>query len=129
MSLKDNLLQIFTWWSGQTIGTRLHTWRFGERVGEDQYGNVYYRSANDAKRWVIYNGLVDASRVPQGWYGWLNRTFDEPPVDTGYVAREWEKPHLPNMTGTPHAYRPQGSLAMPGPRHTSQGDYEAWSPE
>ena len=36
-----NLLkQIFTWWNGQTIGTRFHTWRFGTRVGQDEFGNV-----------------------------------------------------------------------------------------
>ena len=129
MSLKDNLLQIFTWWSGQTIGTRFHTWRFGTQVGEDQYGNLYYRNADDTKRWVVYNGTVEASRVPQGWYGWLNRTFDQTPDEAGYPVREWEKPHLPNMTGTPYAYRPQGSLTVPGPRRPAQGDYEAWSPE
>ena len=39
------LVQFFTWWNEQTLGTRLHTWRHGERVGEDQFGNVYYRLA------------------------------------------------------------------------------------
>lgn len=129
MSLKDNLLQVFTWWSGQTIGTRFFTWRKGVGVGTDEYGNAYYRSADDAKRWVVYNGTVEATRVPPGWIGWLNRTFDETPLESGYVPRDWEKPHLPNLTGTPYAYRPKGSLAVPGPRHTAQGDYEAWSPE
>ena len=33
MKLKDWLLEIFTWWHGQTIGTRFYTWRFGKRVG------------------------------------------------------------------------------------------------
>lgn len=129
MSLKDNLMQVFTWWSGQTIGTRLFTWRKGTRMGEDQYGNVYYSSPNDEKRWVVYNGTVEASRVPPGWFGWLNRTFDETPDEDGYVPREWEKAHVPNMTGTPYAYRPKGSLSSPGTRHTAAGDYEAWSPE
>ena len=129
MSLKDNLLQIFTWWSGQTIGTRLHTWRHGTSVGEDQYGNLYYRNADDTKRWVVYNGTVEASRVPPGWFGWLNRTFDQTPDEMAVPARSWEKPHMPNMTGTSQAYRPSGSLTRPGPRKAAQGDYEAWSPE
>ncbi len=42
------LLQIFTWWNGSTIGTRFHTWRFGKRVGEDQFGNVYYEGGRDS---------------------------------------------------------------------------------
>ncbi len=129
MSLKDNLLQIFTWWSGQTIGTRFHTWRNGTAVGTDDYGNAYYRNADDSKRWVIYNGTVEATSIPPGWFGWLNKTFDTVPDESGYVPRAWEKPHVPNMTGTPYAYKPQGSLSRPGGRHVSQGDYEAWSPE
>ena len=40
--MKNLLLQIFTWWNGQTLGTRFFTWRFGKRVGEDEFGNVYY---------------------------------------------------------------------------------------
>ena len=38
------LIQIFTWWNGQTLNTRFHTWRFGERVGTDEFGNIYYRT-------------------------------------------------------------------------------------
>jgi NADH:ubiquinone oxidoreductase subunit len=35
------LKQFFTWWSGQTLGTRFFTWRKGEHVGTDQAGNHY----------------------------------------------------------------------------------------
>ncbi len=62
------LLQIFTWWNGSTIGTRFHTWRFGKRVGEDQFGNVYYEGGRDSegrtRRWVSYNGYAEASAIP-----------------------------------------------------------------
>ena len=60
--MKNFLLQFFTWWNGQTLGTRFFTWRKGERVGEDEYGNVYYRS-NDDRRWVIYADRPEASAV------------------------------------------------------------------
>ncbi|MEM9779640.1 MAG: NADH:ubiquinone oxidoreductase subunit NDUFA12, partial [Pseudomonadota bacterium] len=30
--------QLFTWWNGQTLGTRLWTGRHGQRVGEDDQG-------------------------------------------------------------------------------------------
>ena len=49
--MKDFFLQFFTWWHGQTLGTRFFTWRNGELVGEDASGNKYYRSA-EAKRWI-----------------------------------------------------------------------------
>ena len=38
------LKQFFTWWNGQTLNTRLHTWRHGELVGHDEFGNAYYRT-------------------------------------------------------------------------------------
>jgi NADH:ubiquinone oxidoreductase subunit len=41
----------------------------------------------------------------------------------------WEKPHQPNMTGTPQAYRPAGSILRGGMRAPSTGDYEPWTPE
>ena len=43
MTLKEFFTQFFTWWNGQTLGTRFHTWRFGELVGTDEFGNRYYR--------------------------------------------------------------------------------------
>ena len=41
----------------------------------------------------------------------------------------WQKEHLPNLTGTPEAYRPAGSLERGGKRARATGDYEAWQPE
>ena len=112
--MKQFLLKLFTWWNSQTFGTQLWTWRFGEFVGEDEQGNRYYRTKGGEidptlhfeRRWVIYNGLAEASRVPPAWHGWLHHTVDVPPTQDGYEPREWEKPHVPNMTGTPYTYRP-----------------------
>ena len=119
--------RIFTWWDGQTLGTQLWTWRKGEKVGEDATGNVYYRNADDSRRWVIFNGESEASKVPPEWHGWLHRTWDEPPTDKPLAHKPWEKPHQENLSGTVFAYAPPGSLrrAEPAPR----ADYEAWTPE
>ena len=117
--------QALTWWNGQTLGTRLWTWRKGSRVGEDELGNVYYQDGR--RRWVIYAGESDASNVPPEWHGWLHHIWEEPPSEVPVPNKPWEKAHLPNLTGTPAAYAPAGSLrrARPEPR----SDYEAWSPE
>ena len=64
------LLQIFTCWQGQTIGTSFYTWRKGQKVGEDDAGNQYYQNADGTKRWVIYNGPAEASMIAGGWHGW-----------------------------------------------------------
>ncbi|HKN42706.1 MAG TPA: NADH-ubiquinone oxidoreductase subunit NDUFA12 family protein, partial [Propionibacteriaceae bacterium] len=74
--MKKFLLQFFTWWNGQTLGTRLHTWRHGQEVGQDEFGNVYYEGGTDsegrARRSVIYNGVSEASMIPPGWHGWMH---------------------------------------------------------
>lgn len=124
-----NLLRdIFTWWIGATIGTRVWTWRRGLYVGEDEQGNRYYQDRKNGRRWVIYNGPAEASRVPPDWHGWLHYTVDVPPVDETYQRREWEKPHMPNMTGTPQAYRPRGSTLAPPPQPQRTG-YQPWRPQ
>ncbi|MEO1599236.1 MAG: NADH:ubiquinone oxidoreductase subunit NDUFA12 [Pseudomonadota bacterium] len=123
------LHEIFTWWNGQTIGTRLFTSRHGKLVGEDEAGNKFYRTEDDARRWVIYAGEAEASRVSPDWHGWLHRTFDEPPSEAPLPRKSWEKDHMPNLTGTDGAYRPPGSVLTPETRPRNASDYEAWQPE
>jgi NADH:ubiquinone oxidoreductase subunit len=129
MRLYDWLREILTWWHGQTLGTRIWTWRRGHLVGEDSLGNKYYRNADDSRRWVIFNGPVDASRIGAEWHGWLHHTFKEPPTERPFEIKEWEKEHIPNLTGTEGAFRPPGSVLTPAKREKARGDYEAWQPE
>jgi NADH:ubiquinone oxidoreductase subunit len=136
MSIKLTLLRYFTWWNGATLNTLRYTRKFGESVGRDQFGNEYYRSKGGAidpmlgfeRRWVIYNGVSEASMTPPGWNGWLHHTVDTPPSEEDYKAREWEAPHRGNLTGTPAAIRPKGSTMRRGKRQASGGDYQAWTP-
>lgn len=125
--------KIFTWWDGATFGTWLYTARKGEQVGTDAQGNHYYRSKQGAsgqeRRWVIYEGANDASRVPAEWHGWLHGAFDDVPQSNLPPPRIWEAEYTPNATGTPAAYRPQGALEMGGKRAAASGDYQAWSPD
>ena len=127
MAILDTLLRAVTWWNGQTIGTQIYTRRKGEKVGEDSQGNVFYQTSDGKRRWVIYNGECEASRVDADWHGWLHHTFKEPPTERPLPKKAWEKPHQENLTGTALAYAPKGSirLAEPQPRR----DYEAWTPE
>lgn len=120
--------KIFTWWDGATIGTLLDSWRHGEAVGEDAQGNRYFRSRDGKRRWIIYNGNNDASRVPPEWHGWLHGTFDELPDAILPASRAWQAPPEPNLTGTAAAYRPAGALERGGRRAAATGDYEAWQP-
>jgi NADH:ubiquinone oxidoreductase subunit len=121
------LLRLLTWWNSQTLGTQLFTWRKGIKVGEDAQGNRFYRTKDGKRRWVIYNGECEASRVSPDWHGWLHFTWDEPPTERALKHKPWEKPHRENLTGTPLAYAPAGSLRRSEP--ADRRDYDAWSPE
>ena len=131
--MKLFLLKFFTWWSGQTFGTQLWTWRFGELVGKDEQGNRYYRTKGRKidptlgfeRRWVVYNGYAEASRVPPSWHGWLHHTVDVAPTEENYTPREWEKPHVPEhdrhacglsslRLDTRQRPPPQGDRRLPG---------------
>jgi NADH:ubiquinone oxidoreductase subunit len=128
-STKQFLSEIFSWWGGQTWGTRLWIRRFGEKVGTDEFGNSYFLDKKNNRRYVTYAGPADASSIPPGWHGWMHFRTDVIPTKDGYKPRTWEKAHEPNMTGTAAAYRPDGSLLNSGERPRVTGDYEAWSPE
>ena len=113
------------------LGTWLFTKLKGRRVGVDTIGNVYYaerrsRPGRRLRRWVAYAGQAEASSVPPEWHAWLHYTTDEPLVER--PRRPWEKPHLPNLTGTAASYRPPGHDYRGGTRDRATGDYEAWTP-
>ncbi len=118
-----------------TLGTILYTWWKGELVGEDQFGNRYYRgkggprAGRPEQRWTVFKGVTEASKTPPEWHAWLHRMIDAPPSEKPLEAKPWQKPHLPNLTGTEAAYRPPGDLA--GKEAGGDGvpePYEAWRP-
>ena len=121
------LNSLVTWWNSQTLNTRIHTWRYGVKVGEDEQGNIYYTTRDAKRRWVIFNGETEASRVNADWHGWLHHTFKDTPENKPFSHKKWEKPHQENLTGTSMAYAPDGSMRILKPK--SRSDYEAWQPE
>ena len=124
---------------GATLGTWLLTWLRGEQVGTDDYCNRYYRLKGDSprrlgggrfsreRRWVMYKGEAEGSKVPPEWHAWLHHMVNEVPRPRTRYA--WEKPHEPNMTGTPWSYHPRGSVLRGGHRQPATGDYQPWTPE
>ena len=115
-----------------SLGTLFTTWFSGRLVGADDFGNRYYRGRARKgnpreRRWVIYAGEIEASRVPAEWHAWLHHVTDQAPL--GPRRRHaWQLPHQPNLTGTPEAYRPAGSLLMGGTRAKASADYQPWTP-
>lgn len=116
-----------------TICLNFFSWK--KLAGEDGSGNKYYtaqarKGYKHERRWVIYNGEAESTRVPPEWHGWLHHQSDQIPSQskTSY-RRSWQKPHKRNLTGTSGAYRPPGHLLAGGQRAEATGDYEAWFPE
>jgi NADH:ubiquinone oxidoreductase subunit len=115
-----------------SIGTKLFTYFRGQLVGSDDFGNRYFTErarrpdALRQRRWVMFKGAEEASAVPPEWHAWLHYTTDAPISMEG--RKSWQKPHLPNLTGTAAGYRPSGHDYEGGRRAATTGDYEAWTP-
>lgn len=116
-------------------GTALTTWvatRFvGRFVGKDNFGNRYYKKglkSGREKRWVLYNGMAEPSKVPPEWHGWLHYTLDAPPAERQVKAHVWQKSAQPNLSGTMGAYLPAGHVARGGKHAPTTAEYESWTP-
>ena len=93
-------------------------------------GNVYYQDKKRPwRRWVIYNGANDGSRVPPDWQLWLRGTIEDLPEKALPPVRKFQKEPTPNLTGTMEAFRPDGRSGSGRMRPASTGDYEPWIPE
>ena len=96
--------------SYNSIFFKIYCFFFAKYIGKDEYGNIYYTKKNLSpknnyreRRFVIYKGIVEASKVPQEWNAWLHHITDEIP-DLKAKKPFWIKEHIPNLTGTPFAY-------------------------
>jgi NADH:ubiquinone oxidoreductase subunit len=94
---------LFTWWEGASTGTRLSLGRGWDKVGADDAGNEYYQSSKNGRRWVIYSGSNDASRIPPEWYSWMHHQIADVPDKALPPVRTFQKPPVPNLTGTSQA--------------------------
>jgi NADH:ubiquinone oxidoreductase subunit len=99
---------------------------FCKKAGADIYGNVYYysykkNSLGKYKRYVIYNGLKESSKVPPLWHAWLHYLTDVVPLQ-GDLAEKyaWQREYMPNLTGTAYAYAPKAVK--------NSQVYQSWSP-
>ncbi len=126
--------EIFSWWGGNTWSNRIYTRLRGRHVGTDALGNRYFVQSKGIgplgvpRRWVIYNGLAEASAIAPDWHGWMHYTVDTVPTAEDYRPKPWQKRHEPNQTGSPGAHRPAGSILAQGKRPAATGDYEPWRP-
>ena len=130
MVFKSLLKYLFTWWNGNTVGTKLYTFLKGKKVGEDYLGNSYFESKNLESRWCIYRNQSEASRISPEWNSWLRYISNNVPTSDN-ITYEWQKRFDGNATGLGTAYKP--SIISAGRSKEDlehyQSDYKAWKPE
>ena len=134
--MKTFFLRFFTWWNGQTFGTQLWTWLYGELVGEDEFGNRYFRTRG---------GKIDPTLLMRAALGDLQRrrrALDGAAVVARLAASHGryaaDRRNLqaaavaeaapPESDGHAGAQRPTGSTLAQGRRPKATGDYKAWTP-
>lgn len=93
-----------------------------KKVGFDEFGNEYFKN-KAGKRFVVYKGMAEASKIPAEWHGWMHYSTNIAPVNINTHKFSWQKIHIPNLTGTVNAYNPKNSQT----KNTSS-EYEPWKP-
>lgn len=102
--------------------TKWYIRSFYQYAGKDIFGNEYYTKPSknhtyNEKRFCLYNGINETSKVPAMWHAWLHylsRTIPKENMDLNT--------HIPNLTGTKLKHHPK--TISP----TSQKEYIPWSP-
>ncbi len=79
--MKQFLAELFIWWHGANPWHAAAYTMNGKFVGEDEAGNRYFKSKKGDRRWVLYNGPAEPSRIPVGWHGWMHHRTNISPVD------------------------------------------------
>ena len=76
-----------------------------QKIGRDSAGNTYFQdryflftAKRTLKRWVLYKGIADGSKIPPEWYGWIHYTTNEVP--------NHKTPSPINLSATPECYSP-----------------------
>ena len=85
---------------------------FHKKIAQDHYGNEYYLSHKKdylgrKKRYIIYNGLCESTKIPPMWHAWLHYMIDDTPDKIDKF--DWQIDYRPNLSGTNFAYDPSKS--------------------
>lgn len=109
--------------------SKIQLFLFFMLIGEDEYGNRYYEhktaktSSGFPKRWCIFKGIPEPSKVPPLFHSWLHYSTNDCSM---FIVKPkkffWQKNHLPNLTGTIYAYTPLKYIK------NYKSYYQPWSP-
>ena len=130
--------RFFTWWNGATLNTLLHTRRHGELVGHRRIRQPLLPHARRRidpalgfeRRWVIYNGVAEASMTPPGWNGWLHHTVDVAADRGRPTSRTTGKRRISAIRPARlRRFGPRARRCGAAPARRPAAIIEAWTPE
>lgn len=90
-----------------------------KKIGDDEFGNSYYQNSK-GKRFIVYKGCAEPSKIPAHWHCWIHYNTDTAPVNIKTDKFPWQKIHRPNLTGTRNSYKPNNK---------TNKKYESWQPK
>jgi len=113
----------------------IYTFLFGSLVGYDKLGNRYYQRKKDnrvanngrSERWVVYNGVVDASFIPPMWHSWLHHNTSDFPSE-GLVKPNRKEIEAARLKAN-KKYFPPGHMSLDQKREREEPYYQSWHPE
>lgn len=105
----------------------------GKLIGKDEFGNRYYESKkvdryNKKRRWVLYNGEPEASKIPSGWHSWIHYKTDLLNTNLN-LEHNWEKNHQENQTKNFINEKPKiKNIFLNKKRDSSIKFFQPWKP-
>ena len=117
----------------RNILLNIYTFFKGDFVGKDQDGNKFHKSnisygVKKEKRWVIYKGDNDPTKIDPNWHAWLHHTTNDIPSKKTRKKFNWQKKITPNYTGTSKAYLQPGHMLNKEKKNKIIKNYESWKP-
>ena len=110
--------------------TKLWIKHTSRKVGVDEFGNAYYLGyrtnyLGHRKRYVIFKGADQTTKVPPMWHAWLHylANEEETPQESQNKGFKWQKKHHPNLSGSKYAYDPKKS------NNRILTSFSAWQPK
>ena len=85
---------------------------FGEKVGEDEYGNQFFELKQKdylgrKKRYCLYHGSVEASKISPEWHPFMHYQIDAKDVCQTFKQYKWQKSYVPDVTLSEVKYLPK----------------------
>ena len=85
---------------------------FGTKVGEDEYGNQYFELKREdylgrKKRYCLYNGTPEASKISPEWHGFMHYQIPVSEVLKTFKQFKWQKPYVQDLTLSDYKFLPK----------------------